>query len=441
VDFDFSHVDGYAEKLQRVKASASPAQMDKATEYALRTAAVDTGALEGLYATERGFTRTVATQAAGWELDAAEKGDHVKGTIEDAITAYEMVLDAVTAQALPFITEAWLRRLHTVICASQQTYRVYVASLGSLGAFQDHVLPHGTYKQMPNSPTLPSGKKHEYASPLETPIEMARLVEELKAPEFLGAHPVMQAAYAHYAFVCIHPFADGNGRVARALTSVFLYRSPGVPLLIFADQRNQYLDALEAADAGRPDTFVRFIAERVIDTVNLVAVELSASTPDAQQSTLETIRSTLANGTDEDVLLAAERLSGLAKAHLVEASKSIDLPHGASILVTGPHKHRSSVVAPEGYRLISKSGTWITSDLIEPNEWHHCEICVSTSRGNAAELLVVSDDGLEPLEVWLREIDPVESTALTLRLDAWAKAAIQRFLTAIAQSIQERQEP
>ena len=74
---------------------------------------------------------------------------------------------------------------------------------------------------------------------------------------------------AHYAFVCIHPFADGNGRVSRALASVFLYRSPGIPLVIFADQKNTYIDALEAADKGKYNLFVQFIADVCTDTVGL----------------------------------------------------------------------------------------------------------------------------------------------------------------------------
>ena len=45
-------------------------------------------------------------------------------------------------------------------------------------------------------------------------------------------HPAVQAAYAHYALTAIHPFADGNGRLARTVASVFLMRSAGVPLFL-----------------------------------------------------------------------------------------------------------------------------------------------------------------------------------------------------------------
>lgn len=54
---------------------------------------------------------------------------------------------------------------------------------------------------------------------------------------FASSHPVVQAAYVHHALAAVHPFAEGNGRVARALASVFLYRGVDVPLVVFSDQQ------------------------------------------------------------------------------------------------------------------------------------------------------------------------------------------------------------
>jgi Fic family protein len=53
---------------------------------------------------------------------------------------------------------------------------------------------------------------------------MARLVAELGSERFIKAHPIAQASYTHYCLAAIHPFADGNGRVARAVASTYLYR-------------------------------------------------------------------------------------------------------------------------------------------------------------------------------------------------------------------------
>jgi Fic family protein len=54
---------------------------------------------------------------------------------------------------------------------------------------------------------------------------MERFVREISSPEFAAAHPIIQAAFAHYVLVAIHPFADGNGRVARALGVLFGWQS------------------------------------------------------------------------------------------------------------------------------------------------------------------------------------------------------------------------
>jgi hypothetical protein len=40
--------------------------------------------------------------------------------------------------------------------------------------------------------------------------------------------------------------------------------------VVFADEKDAYIDALEAADVGRPGDFVSFIAERTTDTIELV---------------------------------------------------------------------------------------------------------------------------------------------------------------------------
>jgi Fic family protein len=236
--------DGIESAFNDLRKTASVGDLAAAVMVATKWAAVDTGAIEGLYEVERGFTFSVALSGAAWDNIHLLKGEQAARTIEDQMTGYEHVLDIAT-KSRP-VTEAWIRDLHTTICASQDTFEVLTA----VGP-QSRELPKGKYKSDPNSPlNFASNEVHSYASPMDTPPEMERFVTELHTDEFARAHPTIQAAYAHYAFVCIHPFPDGNGRVSRALSSVFLYRRPGVPLVIFADQKPAYIDALESADAG-----------------------------------------------------------------------------------------------------------------------------------------------------------------------------------------------
>lgn len=165
----------------------------------------------------------------------------------------------------------------------QTTYRVLTAV-----GWQDHPLARGQYKDQPNNVGLRDGTTHWYAPVLDTPREMHRLMEELRSEPFLAAHPVVQAAYAHHALTAVHPFADGNGRVARALASVFTYRAAGVPIVVFSDQQERYWDALAAADLGHPESFVTFVDERAIDSMALVTDRLrEAGQPlDAQVATI-----------------------------------------------------------------------------------------------------------------------------------------------------------
>ena len=78
-------------------------------------------------------------------------------------------------------------------------------------------------------------------------------------------HPVEFAAQAHKRFVFIHPFVDGNGRVARLVMNLCLLRQGYTMAIIPPVLRGEYIALLEKAhvdDAG----FVSFIAEQVAET-------------------------------------------------------------------------------------------------------------------------------------------------------------------------------
>lgn len=235
----------------------------RAREIVKRAAALDTGAIEGLYEVDRGFTFSVAFETAAWEVELARRGENVRPLFEAQLHAYDYVLDLAT-KAEP-ISEAAIRTLHEVVCKAQATYRVMTA----IGP-QEQELVKGRYKVLPNHVRTRDGVDHSYAPVDVTPAEMQRLVQEMRSEAFLAAHPVIQAAYAHYGLVVIHPFADGNGRVARALASAFTYRAISMPIMILSEHKNAYLDSLEAADLGKYREFVDFMLRRSLETMVLV---------------------------------------------------------------------------------------------------------------------------------------------------------------------------
>jgi Fic family protein len=256
----------------------SPQVLQRAHEIVKRAAAIDTGAIEGLYEVDRGFTYTVAFETTSWELELARKGENVRPLFEAQLEAYDYVLDLST-KAEP-ISEAAIRKLHEVVCRAQQTYRV-MTSIGP----QEQELIKGRYKVLPNHVRTRDGRDHSYAPVDVTPPEMARLVAEMRGEAFLTAHPVSQAAYAHYCLVVVHPFADGNGRVARALASAFTYRAISMPIMILSEYKGTYLDALEGADEGDYQRFADFMMARSLDTIELVEESLrGAASPSAEES-------------------------------------------------------------------------------------------------------------------------------------------------------------
>jgi Fic family protein len=81
--------------------------------------------------------------------------------------------------------------------------------------------------------------------------------------------PVVQAAIAHAQFETIHPFADGNGRVGRALIHVVLRRRglapryvPPVSLVLAADAKG-YVAGLTAFREDRPADWIHLFSEAV----------------------------------------------------------------------------------------------------------------------------------------------------------------------------------
>lgn len=101
-------------------------------------------------------------------------------------------------------------------------------------------------------------KVHFVAPPAErVAAEMNEFLSWFNAPP--SEAPVLKAALAHLRFVTIHPFADGNGRIARAIADMALARSEGEPQRFYGmsaqirQERNAYYKALARAQKAGVD--------------------------------------------------------------------------------------------------------------------------------------------------------------------------------------------
>lgn len=424
---DTTRLERYATELDKLRVE-SPDELQKALEIVKRAAAVDTGAIEGLYNTDRGFTFTVALQSAHWEAVLASKGSKVVELFQSQLNAYDYVLDFATQQ-VP-IAEAWIRRLHAEVCRSQNTYEV----LTELG-FQDQVLPKGEYKQSPNHVIQVDGTIHAYAPVDMTPMEMYRFCEELRGERFLEAHPVLQAAYSHYAFVVIHPFADGNGRVARALASVFTYRSQSVPLLMLVDTRDAYLATLRAADNEEYQPFVNFILENTLDAIQLTNESLRVAALPPLESALADLKGlyvTRGGYTHAEVDEAGYRFFELFRHELIRQLEVARDTGGVIFRISDAST--SSTVAKETSRWPVASGkreldVRISSSAPADASVRHIFLLeVPKDCGRDDDFVIQDRETHELVEARISELFPRPTTALEVRLKVVAEAIVNKLI-------------
>jgi len=98
---------------------------------------------------------------------------------------------------------------------------------------------------------------------------VVREMDELVAMMAKTDSPVVEmTAYLHHRFVAIHSFVDGNGRVARLLSNLYLMRNGYPPIVLDQKNRQQYYRALREADNGNLVPFTRFIARAENDALS-----------------------------------------------------------------------------------------------------------------------------------------------------------------------------
>lgn len=223
-----------------------------------RSWSIETGILERIYSLDRGVTTILVAQ--GFSAALVPHGasdlppDQLVGILQDHQQAIDMLWDVV-ANNRP-LSVAFVRQLHSMMTLHQQT----VTGLDSLGQVIEVPLVRGEWKLLPNNPTRPDGTIHEYCPPVHVGSEMDRLIAWHEEHREAGVPPDVEAAWLHHRFAQIHPFQDGNGRVARALASLILIQGGLLPLNVTRDDRATYIEALEIADRGDLAPLVRLFA-------------------------------------------------------------------------------------------------------------------------------------------------------------------------------------
>jgi len=178
------------------------------------------------------------------------------------------------------LTEMFIRQVHQVML--REDYKVYRKLPG--GETTSYTVHAGRYKTRPNSVITPTGERFEYASPEETPALMADLVAWYNDAVEKGVlTPIQLAALFHYRYIRIHPFEDGNGRIARLMVNFILRRHKWPMMVIRSKNKKAYLNALALADtvvgpipADGAHASIQSIAPFVDYMENALTVDISA---------------------------------------------------------------------------------------------------------------------------------------------------------------------
>jgi hypothetical protein len=376
-------------------------------------------------------TLTIVTAELWRDALAKEAGDETVRHVDAALDAFDLVLDVATSEQP--LSEALIRRLHELATAAQDTYEVVVDLDGGRVA-QDQALLKGTYKVNPNHVQQPDGSFHAYASVDETAHEMLRLVEETRSTAFESAHPVVQAAYVHHALACVHPFADGNGRVSRLLASIYLLRAVSVPLVIYEDEKVGYLTALRAADVGDRKTFANFVFDQAIDAMGWATDEVNGGE-------LRVGGSEIPSG--EIVLgrrAGAERLRNLVEETLDSVVGAVE-PWADEIWNSGTTSSAVPTPAFGDRKLVPGMPTRridVWSDVLQFSATRQVVVVMTLKQPLGFPLAVVSGD--QALDVRDSDIHPEVTIALRSRIEAFCRSVVKSMLDELEQAIARTQQ-
>ena len=188
-------------------------------------------------------------------------------------------------------------------------------------------------------------------------VEVERFLEWFESPG--QTDPMLRAGLAHFWFVSIHPFEDGNGRVSRAIADLALARADGSAMRFYSmstqieSEKKQFYLALQKTQKGTLD--ITGWLSWFLDCLGraLQGAEASLARIIRKAATWEWINQTmtinnrqrlvinaLMDGSDEE--LSTSRYAKLSRCSLDTALRDIKLLLDAGVLAPGPGGGRST---------------------------------------------------------------------------------------------------
>ena len=182
----------------------------------------------------------------------------MKGHNEALNKLYQIINHELT------ITETLIKEFHKIILVEPYTD-------------SEAEINPGNWKTLPNYLYSPTGERIDFAPPEDVPKLMNSLINWLnnhidppkRKKRKYDLHPLIVAAGFHAQFIKIHPFGDGNGRMARILTNLILMLCGYVPAIVKLNVREKYYASINTSSLDKPEDLAVFLAQAEIDSLTI----------------------------------------------------------------------------------------------------------------------------------------------------------------------------
>ncbi len=203
------------------------------------------------------------------------------------ITGHNMAVNAIMdiIQSKRELNENFIKEFHQILL--KESYEV--DAITSEGQPTKKKINVGMYKTSPNHVKTKTGEIFYFATPEETPAKMYDLINWYREKES-EIDPIILAAEFHYRFIRIHPFDDGNGRLARLLMNFIFMKAGYPPVVIKTEDKENYFSVLQQADGGHINAFIKYITENVVHSLRLMILGAKGEEVEEPDDVLKQLR-------------------------------------------------------------------------------------------------------------------------------------------------------
>lgn len=310
--------------------------------------AIETGIIENVYQIDRGVTILLVEHGLHAALIPYGATDLPPEEVIQIVQSHKDALDGLFSfvKGNRNLSKGYLCELHQQLLEHQQE----VMAKDTLGRVIKRPLRRGAFKLLPNNPSLPGKGLHEYCPPEHVDAEMDRLLELHEQHEAQGVPVEIESAWLHHRFTQIHPFEDGNGRVARAIASLVFIRKGMFPLLISREERAEYLEALSCADRMDMSPLVNLFA-RVQRKCLRKALSISDHVIQTQDAQRNIIHAAIAQLHARKAEIHGRQKDVFGLSHILEVHAQEEFSRVASLL------HEQLQVIDNRFQVLSDTGT------------------------------------------------------------------------------------